>query len=128
MSNTAYQWTPIIILHTLAAASATVVGAALLLKPKGTFNHRFFGWVWVVLMASVALLSFGIQRNGLSWIHVLSVFTLIMLIVGVRNARSHEVMQHGKTMKGIYFGALVITGLFTLLPTRLIGSALFRMA
>ncbi|NBP26811.1 MAG: hypothetical protein EBU74_04085 [Betaproteobacteria bacterium] len=125
MSNTAYQWTPIIILHTLAATSAVGVGAALLLKRKGTFNHRLFGWIWVLLMASVALLSFGIQRNGFSWIHLLSIFTLVMLIVGVRNARKHKVMQHGKTMKGIYLGALVITGLFTLLPTRLIGNAIF---
>lgn len=125
MSNTAYQWTPIIILHTLAATSAVGVGATLLLKRKGTFNHRLFGWIWVLLMASVALLSFGIQRNGFSWIHLLSIFTLVMLIVGVRNARKHKVMQHGKTMKGIYLGALVITGLFTLLPTRLIGNAIF---
>ncbi|NDF74996.1 MAG: hypothetical protein EB114_12575 [Betaproteobacteria bacterium] len=125
MSNTAYPWTPVIILHTLAATTAVVLGAALLIRPKGTFHHRLFGWLWVVLMASVAVLSFGIQRKGLSWIHLLSVFTLVMLIVGVRNAKSHKVMQHRYSMKGIYLGALVITGLFTLLPTRLIGSALF---
>jgi uncharacterized membrane protein len=125
MSNTPYQWAPIIVTHTLAAIAALIVGAILLFKRKGTFNHRLLGWLWVVLMASVALLSFGIQRNGFSWIHLLSTVTLGMLIVGVRSARNHNGMQHGKTMKGIYVGALVITGAFTLLPTRLIGQAIF---
>ena len=125
MSNTTYQWSPIIVTHTLAAISAIVIGATLLLKRKGTFNHRFFGWIWVVLMAIVAILSFGIQRNGMSWIHLLSVFTIVMLFVGIGNARRHRVINHGKTMKGLYFGALIITGLFTLLPGRLIGQAVF---
>jgi uncharacterized membrane protein len=125
MSNTAYQWSPIIVSHTLAAISALIVGATLLFRRKGTFNHRLFGWMWVVLMAVVAILSFGIQRNGLSWIHLLSVFTIVMLVVGIGNARRKRIIHHGKTMKGLYFGALIITGLFTLLPGRLIGQAAF---
>ena len=125
MSNTTYLWSPIIVTHTLAAISAIVIGATLLLKRKGTFNHRFFGWIWVVLMAIVAILSFGIQRNGMSWIHLLSVFTIVMLFVGIGNARRHRVIDHGKTMKGLYFWALIITGLFTLVPGRLIGKAVF---
>lgn len=125
MSNTAYQWSPIIVSHTLAAISALIVGATLLFRRKGTFNHRLFGWMWVVLMAVVAILSFGIQRNGLSWIHLLSVFTIVMLVVGIGNARRQRIIHHGKTMKGLYFGALIITGIFTLLPGRLIGQAAF---
>ena len=125
MSNIEYQWTIIIVTHTVAAISAIVIGAIFLLKRKGTFNHRLLGWIWVVLMALVSLLSFGIQRNGFSWIHLLSMFTIVMLVVGIRNARIHNVPLHGKTMKGIYLGALVITGIFTLLPARLIGQAIF---
>jgi len=120
-----YQWTPLIIAHTVAATSALVVGCILLFKRKGTFSHRTLGWVWVVLMAFVALVSFGIKRESFSWIHGLSVFTLFMLFVGIRLARAHNAGQHGKTMKGIYVGALLVTGLFTLLPSRLIGHALF---
>ena len=125
MANTEYQWTSIIVTHTVAAISAIVIGAILLFKRKGTFNHRLFGWLWAVLMVLVSLLSFGIQRNGFSWIHLLSVFTVVMLVVGILNARKHNTIQHGKTMKGLYLGALVITGLFTLLPARLIGKAIF---
>ena len=121
----AYQWTPLIIAHTTAAISALIVGAVLLFKKKGNFSHRLLGWVWVGFMLSVALMSFGIRRDSYSWIHALSVFTLVMLFVGVRHARMHRTAHHGKTMKGIYLGALVVTGLFTLLPSRLIGSEIW---
>ncbi len=118
------QWTPIIVAHTLAATSALVIGATVFLRRKGTVSHRFLGWTWVALMAAVALLSFGIYQDRFSWIHALSVFTLVMLVVGVRHARQRQVTQHRGTMIGIYAGALLIAGAFTLLPSRLIGRAL----
>jgi uncharacterized membrane protein len=123
--QTAYQWTYIIIIHTVAAISALILGCILLFKRKGNFSHRTLGWVWVLLMAFVALISFGIKRESFSWIHGLSVFTLVMLFIGIRLARRHNASQHGKTMKSLYVGALLVTGLFTLLPSRLIGHALF---
>jgi len=123
--TTANSWTPLIVAHTAAATSALVLGAVLLTRRKGSRVHRVLGWLWVVLMAFVALVSFGIQREGLSWIHALSVLTLCMLVLAVRLARRHQTERHGKSMKGIYIGALLVTGLFTLLPQRLIGNALW---
>ncbi len=102
--TTLYQWTPLIIAHAAAATSALVIGATLLFKRKGDLNHRLMGWIWVGLMTFVALASFGIQRDGYSWIHVLSVLTLATLFIGVRHARRHKVGHHGRTMKGILFG------------------------
>jgi uncharacterized membrane protein len=76
-------------------------------------------------MATVAGISFAIQRpEGYSWIHGLSVFTLVSLMTGVLAARTHRVKAHRINMIALYFGALVVTGLFTLLPGRLIGRAL----
>jgi uncharacterized membrane protein len=123
--NTPYHWTPLIAAHTAAAVVALLIGAVMMALPKGTAVHRALGWGWVVLMASVALVSFGIHGEHYSWIHGLSVFTLLMLTLGVWHARRHRVRHHRKTMLGVYFGALVIAGLFTLLPSRLIGRALF---
>lgn len=123
----AYTWTPIIVTHTVAAGAALLIGTTVLLRRKGTRSHRALGWVWVLLMALVALISFGIYRDTYSWIHGLSVFTLVMLVLGVAHARAHRVQNHRFTMLGLYFGALIITGLFTLLPNRLIGQALFSM-
>lgn len=97
--------------------------------PKGTVPHRTLGWVWVALMASVALSSFWIhticQLRGFSIIHLLSVFVLIMLPLGVLRARRHQVESHARTMKGLFLGALLIAGIFTFMPGRIMHSVVF---
>jgi uncharacterized membrane protein len=120
----AYTWTPVIVAHTAAAVAALLLGAFSLLSRKGSPAHRRAGWLWVALMATVAGTSFAIFRERYSWIHALSVFSLVMLVLGVAHARAHRVRHHRGTMIGLYFGALVVTGLFTLLPHRLLGHAL----
>ena len=120
-----YQWTPVIAAHAAMAGAALLVGAAVLARPKGTASHRALGWTWVVLMASVASISFAIRYNGFSWIHGLSVYTLFALAFGVMHARRRNFKAHRLTMISIFVGALLITGLFTLLPQRLIGQAVW---
>ncbi|MCE2978371.1 MAG: hypothetical protein ACK5X5_06310 [bacterium] len=75
----------------------------------------------MLLMASVASISFAIRFDGFSWIHGLSAYTLISLVFGVAHARRRNIQAHRITMISIFVGALVITGLFTLLPQRLLG-------
>ena len=121
MSNT-HTWTPLIAAHAAAALTAVVLGGALLAGRKGHRAHRLAGWIWVSVMACVAGVSFAIHGpGGWSWIHGLSAFTLVALVWGVLMARLHRVRHHRGTMIAMYIGALVITGLFTLLPGRLIG-------
>lgn len=121
-----HHWNPVIIAHASLAATAVVVGAALLRARKGTRAHRTAGWIWVVGMAGVAGLSFAIRGpDGFSWIHGLSVFTLVSLVWGVLFARLHRVQRHRSTMLSLYAGALIITGLFTLIPSRLLGHAVW---
>lgn len=88
--QTAYTWTPVIVVHAALAGAAVVLGAGILLGRKGQLMHRALGWIWVLLIGSVAGISFAIHRpDGFSWIHGLSVFTLISLCVGVFLARTH---------------------------------------
>ncbi|MFD0667589.1 DUF2306 domain-containing protein [Ramlibacter sp. MAHUQ-53] len=122
--TTSPAWTPLIIAHASAAAAALLLGGAVLARRKGTAGHRRLGWTWVVLMALVALLSFGIRDRGFGWIHALSVFTLAMLATGLVFAHRGQVARHRGTMVTLYFAALVVTGLFTLLPNRRLGQAL----
>lgn len=75
--TTTYQWTPVIAAHAAMAGAALLVGGTVLARRKGTASHRVLGWVWVVLMAAVASISFAIRYNGFSWIHGLSVYTLL---------------------------------------------------
>ena len=48
-----------------------------------------------------------------------------MLGVGVWAARTGNVRRHKMTMIGIFFGALVIAGLFTFLPGRIMHAVVF---
>ena len=126
MAAAAYSWTPVVVVHALLAGAALVLGAVLLSGRKGHLAHRVGGWLWVACMATVAGISFAIRRpDGFSWIHGLSAFTLVALAAAVIAARAHRVAAHRKTMISIYIGALLVTGLFTLLPGRLLGNALW---
>ena len=126
MTTTFHMWTSVIISHAMVAAVAVILGGILLRGGKGTRFHRIGGWIWVLCMATVAGISFAIHRPaGYSWIHGLSVFTLLTLATGVAAARAHKVSAHRKNMVSLYIGALAITGLFTLVPGRLIGNALW---
>src|SRR3954447_3738974 len=83
---------PAIPLHAFAAMAAFVLGAVQLAAPKGTLPHRTLGWIWVLLMAFVAASAFWIHQIRLvgpwSPIHLLSIFTLVMLPLGVWRAAS----------------------------------------
>jgi uncharacterized membrane protein len=120
---------PPISLHAFAAMAAFALGVVQLAAPKGTLPHRTLGWIWVCLMVSVALSSFWIHQIRLlgpwSPIHLLSIFTLVTVPLGVWKAHRHEVADHRRIMILIFSGALVIAGLFTLLPGRIMHAVLF---
>ena len=120
---------PAIPLHALAAMAAFVLGVVQFAAPKGTLPHRTIGWIWVGLMAAVAVSSFWIHQIRLvgpwSPIHLLSIFTLAMLPLGVWRAHRHRVVDHRRIMIFIFAGALVIAGLFTLLPGRIMHAVVF---
>ena len=120
---------PAIPLHAFAAMAAFALGIVQFAAPKGTLPHRTLGWIWVGLMAVVAISSFWIHQLRLigpwSPIHFLSIFTPIMLVFGVLAARSHNVRRHKITMIWIFAGALVVAGLFTLVPGRTMHAVVF---
>ena len=120
---------PAIPLHALAAMSAFVLGLVQFAAPKGTLPHRTLGWIWVLLMAAIAFSSFWIHQIKLvgpwSPIHLLSIFTLVMLPLGVWRAHRHRVTDHRRIMIALFLGALVIAVLFTLLPGRIMHAVMF---
>jgi uncharacterized membrane protein len=119
----------VIQIHAFAAIAAFGLGIVQLTAPKGTLRHRAIGWIWVVLLAMVALSSFFIHEIKLigpfSPIHLLSIFTLVMLPLPLAHARRHEVQRHRKAMTSIFIGALVIAGAFTFLPGRIMHAVVF---
>ena len=123
------QANPAIQLHAFAAMAAFGLGVVQLAAPKGTLPHRTIGWIWVVLMLFVSISAFFIHEIRMwgpwSPIHLLAIFTLVMLPFAVWNARRHAVEWHRRAMQGIFLGALVIAGLFTFLPGRIMHAVLF---
>ena len=120
----------VIQLHAFAALGALALGAVQLSAPKGTIPHRVFGWLWAGLLFVLAVSSFFIHEIRLwgpwSPIHLLSLFTLVMLPFAVLRARQHEVVKHRRAMIGLFAGALVIAGIFTLLPGRIMHAVMFE--
>ncbi len=120
---------PVIQIHAFAAMAAFALGIVQLSAPKGTLPHRTIGWIWVVLMAVIAISSFWIHELRLigpfSPIHGLAIFTLVMLPLAVMHARRHNVDRHRRAMIGIFAGALLIAGAFTFLPGRIMHAVAF---
>ena len=114
---------PAIQVHAFTAMAAFVLGAVQFAAPKGTLPHRTLGGIWVLMMVVVATTSFWIHdlRMWGPWspIHLLAIYTLAVLPFAVLHARRHHVGRHRNAMIALFTGALVIAGLFTFMPGRI---------
>jgi uncharacterized membrane protein len=119
-------------IHVAAALTALAIGIVLLAGIKGTRLHRALGWTWVLAMGTTAVSSFFIHAinpggpAGLSLIHLLSGWTMVGLPMAVYAARRHRVQTHRRAMTGMFVGGLIVAGLFTFLPGRLMWAIFFR--
>ena len=120
---------PLIATHAAAAFAALAIGGLQFASPKGTWGHRWLGWIWVLLLGFVAIGSFAIHTIRLwgpfSPIHILSIVTLVSLAMAIVFARAGKIEAHRQTMAWVYALALVVTGLFTLWPGRIMHQVLF---
>jgi uncharacterized membrane protein len=116
-----------ILLHLSAALSALVLGIVMLVRRKGTASHKALGRVWVGLMLTVAISSLWIPRFlHFTWIHLFTLLTLVMLPLALYRIRTGDVKGHAAAMKGLFIGGLVIAGIFTLIPGRMLGNLLWH--
>ena len=124
-----WQSGPVISTHAVVAVIALFTGAAQLTLPKGTPLHRGTGSVWVILMGIVAITGFWInelrQFGPFSWIHLLSILTLAVLTRSIMLVRRGRIKAHRMSMAMLHFLGLVATGVFTLLPGRVMHSVFF---
>ena len=114
--------------HVATIFLALALTPAMMLRRRGDRLHRRLGWVWCSAMFLTAALSFfirGINDGGLSFIHILSAFTLIQVPVIAWSARTHRIGQHRATVRAMVAGALIIAGIFTFPPGRMFGEWLF---
>jgi len=122
------QQSMVIQIHLYAALAALLLGGLQIVLPKGTTAHRIMGWTWLIFMAVVAGSSLFIRmiNNGnFSLIHILSVATLIQIPRIIWFARKGDIKSHKRTAIGLYIGALIVAGLFTFMPGRLMWHLFF---
>ena len=114
--------------HLLTIAIALALTPVMLLRRRGDRRHRALGMIWVAAMVLTAASSFFIRTiggGGFSWIHLLSVWTLIQVPWLWWRARIHDVAGHRRGVRGIVTGALLIAGFFTFPFDRMLGHWLF---
>ena len=120
---------PLVIqLHVAAASTALLIGAGLMMGPKGTTIHRSLGWTWVIAMMTTAISSFFIHTinpGGFSPIHALSAYVSIGVPMAVAFARRHNIRAHRRMMTGNFLFGLIVAGAFTLVPGRLMWKVFF---
>ena len=109
-------------LHAIMAMIAIILGGIQLSMKKGGAIHKLLGRIWVSLMMFVAISSFFIHKTKMwgdySPIHLLSLWTIFILGVGIYYARVGNIKRHKQVMIATYFFALILTGFFTLMPGR----------
>lgn len=123
---------PLVLVHLSAASSAVVLGASQLVLAKRGIRHRSVGYGWMLAMAVTALSSFGLKSSvgwswlgGFSWIHGLSLFTLVAIVMATVSAIRRDFPAHRSWVLRTYAG-LVIAGVAAfLVPGRALHALLF---
>lgn len=112
--------------HLGTIVPAIPLGGWVLWDRKGGARHRLLGRLWAWMMMVSAVSTFWLQSldGGFSFIHLLSILTLVSIPIAIVNARRGNIRAHRNGMRAVYFG-LVAAGLLSALPGRLLNALLF---
>ena len=115
-------------IHLYTVLAAFLLATVQMVGPKGRTMHRVMGWTLAALLMTTAIASLFIrnpQAGLFNPFQVFSVWTLVVMPLAVFAARRHNVAFHARMMAGFYVGSLVIAGLLTFLPGRLLWRVFF---
>jgi uncharacterized membrane protein len=111
------------------------LGLYIFLTKKGTKKHKLFGRIWVAWLVTISLTAIFIQEitpGEYSFIHLLIPLTIGSLIFSIWSIRKFKQTalqkyksSHMTSMIGVYVGALIVAGVFTLMPGRMFYQILF---
>lgn len=112
---------PAIQIHLAAALVALTLGILMWVRPKGTKSHKRIGRGFAVLMLITAVSAVfirNINSGSFSWIHLFVPLTFLGVWHAISRIRKGNVKGHISAVKGLFFGALLIPGLFAFAPGR----------
>jgi uncharacterized membrane protein len=117
-------------LHFVTVVPAFFLGGwQLLASRKGSPSHRLIGKIYLALMSvtcvaaffvpSFSSFSIGTGPIRLGLIHLFIPLTAHGIWQTRRALRAGNIAVHKASMRGVYFGGLIIAGLLTFLPGRI---------
>lgn len=100
-------WDFLVAGHAVAALYVLALGPINIFRRRRDRTHRRIGYIWVGAIYYVCISSFWIQsEGGFTWLHGLSVFTLVTVSLGLRSAIRRNIPAHVGNMVGSYLGTL----------------------
>ena len=123
--------------HTLAYVHLTTIapcflmGAWLLLRPKGTPTHKRLGKLYVVLIlfsSVVAALPAIVGPRLLDHFGVIHLFCAVVFFsipMAICSIRRGRVSSHAGYMRGVYLGGILVAGAFAFAPGRILSGWLY---
>lgn len=113
---------PLLLVHLAAALLSLALGPINILRRRRDRTHRMVGRTWVAAMVVTCLTSFGLRgaNGGYSWLHGLSVFTLVTVTLGVVAIRRGNRRGHVGNMVGSLIGIWIAFLFAALVPDRTI--------
>lgn len=113
------HWNWLIASHAIAAGYVVVLGPANIFRRKRDKAHKIVGYTWVGAMYYLCLTSFWIKGDGgFTWLHGLSVFTLLTVTLGLVSAIRRRIDSHRGNMVGAYLGTVIAFAFASLAPGR----------
>lgn len=111
-----------LVVHLVCALLSVVLGVWQLVQAKGTSKHRTIGRIWLFCMAVTSIASFWLHGDGyrLSWIHLLSIWTLFCLACTLYFALTKNIRRHRKFVIGAYCGLIGAGVAAIAMPDRLL--------
>ncbi|MEO1150352.1 MAG: DUF2306 domain-containing protein [Pseudomonadota bacterium] len=122
-------------IHWATVTISFVLGLVIFGLKKGTGLHKLLGWSYVTMMIVTMVAAFFIRNpdgieiapglTGFSWIHLFIPLTTFGLAGALIAIKRKQVKRHARAMIMTFLSAMLIAGLFTLMPGRLMHQLFF---
>ncbi|MCC9600054.1 DUF2306 domain-containing protein [Stieleria sp. JC731] len=119
-------------LHLATVVPCIFLGLAVFCLRNGTVRHRTIGWVYSILMMVTSVITLLMPARAGSQVilhfgmlHTFSFVTIVSIPYAIYSVRTGNLRGHKITMISTYCGAIVVAGLFTLMPGRYLHGVFF---
>lgn len=119
-------------LHIAIILPAFVFGTILMFMRKGLPLHKMLGSNYLALMLATGIITLFMSAKvgptflgHFGFIHLISLYTLYIVPSAYIAARRGNIKTHKMHMIGLYVGGILIAGIFTFVPGRMLHGLLF---